>query len=124
MISVKSSGGFSKTRSFLKNARDFRISVLYKYAEEGVRALSIATPKNTGETSNSWYYRIVEDKNSTRIEWCNRHIEDGVPIAIILQYGHGTNGGGYVEGTDYINPAMRPIFEELANSAWKEVVGG
>lgn len=83
--------------------------------------MSLATPKDTGETASSWYYQIKEDKTSTTIEWLNRHVEDGVPIAVILQYGHGTNGGGYVEGIDYINPAMRPLFEEIANSVWKEV---
>lgn len=121
MISVSSRGGFSKTEAFLRRARDLRIQILRRYGEEGVRALSLATPKDTGETASSWYYRIKEDKTSTTIEWLNRHVEDGVPIAVILQYGHGTNGGGYVEGIDYINPAMRPLFEEIANSVWKEV---
>ena len=121
MISVSSRGGFSKTEAFLRRARDLRIQILRRYGEEGVRALSLATPKDTGETASSWYYQIKEDKTSTTIEWLNRHVEDGVPIAVILQYGHGTNGGGYVEGIDYINPAMRPLFEEIANSVWKEV---
>lgn len=121
MISVSSRGGFSKTEAFLRRARDLRIQILRRYGEEGVRALSLATPKDTGETASSWYYQIKEDKTSTTIEWLNRHVEDGVPIAVILQYGHGTNGGGYVEGIDYINPAMRPLFEEIANSIWKEV---
>lgn len=121
MISISSRGGFSKTEAFLRRARDLRIQILRRYGEEGVRALSLATPKDTGETASSWYYQIKEDKTSTTIEWLNRHVEDGVPIAVILQYGHGTNGGGYVEGIDYINPAMRPLFEEIANSVWKEV---
>ena len=121
MISVSSRGGFSKTEAFLRRARDLRIQILRRYGEEGVRALSLATPKDTGETASSWYYQIKEDKTSTTIEWLNHHVEDGVPIAVILQYGHGTNGGGYVEGIDYINPAMRPLFEEIANSVWKEV---
>lgn len=121
MISVSSRGGFSKTEVFLRRARDLRIQILHRYGEEGVRALSLATPKDTGETASSWYYQIKEDKTSTTIEWLNRHVEDGVPIAVILQYGHGTNGGGYVEGIDYINPAMRPLFEEIASSVWKEV---
>ena len=121
MISVSSRGGFSKTEAFLRRARDLRIQILRRYGEEGVRALSLATPKDTGETASSWYYQIKEDKTSTTIEWLNRHVEDSVPIAVILQYGHGTNGGGYVEGIDYINPAMRPLFEEIANSVWKEV---
>ena len=121
MISVSSRGGFSKTEAFLRRARDLKIQILRRYGEEGVRALSLATPKDTGETASSWYYQIKEDKTSTTIEWLNRHVEDGVPIAVILQYGHGTNGGGYVEGIDYINPAMRPLFEEIANSVWKEV---
>lgn len=121
MISVSSRGGFSKTEAFLRRARDLRIQILSRYGEEGVRALSLATPKDTGETASSWYYQIKEDNASTTIEWLNRHVEDGVPIAVILQYGHGTNGGGYVEGIDYINPAMRPLFEEIANSVWKEV---
>lgn len=123
MIHVTSKGGFSKTLSFLKRAKSTKMTLLNKYAQEGVDALSIATPKDTGETASSWYYRIVEDSNSTTIEWLNRNVSDGVPIAVILQYGHGTNGGGYVEGVDYINPAMRPLFEKIANNAWKEVVG-
>lgn len=124
LISVKSNGDFSKTKSFLKQARDLKLSALNRFGREGVDALMLATPKDTGETATSWYYRIIEKKDETVIEWCNRHVEDGVPIAIILQYGHATRGGGYVEGIDYINPAMRPLFERMANEAWKEVVGG
>jgi hypothetical protein len=87
----------------------------------GVAALSNATPVETGETANAWYYKIVRRKGYYSIRWYNSHIEDGMPIAVLLQYGHGTGTGGYVQGRDYINPAIRPIFDQMINDFWREV---
>lgn len=122
MISFRSKGNFYKTEKFLKKSlgQNYR-SVLEKYAKQGVAALASATPIESGETASSWDYDIIQNKDSISVVWKNYHIEKGVNIAIILQYGHGTRNGGYVEGRDYINPALRPIFDELANAAWKEV---
>lgn len=88
-----------------------------------MEALAAATPLDTGETASSWGYRIRRKKDSVTIEWTNSNVVDGVPIAVILQYGHGTRNGGYVQGRDYINPAIRSVFDQLANDAWKEVSG-
>lgn len=121
-VRVFSKGDFKKTEKFLNGARVFNIRPLLKrYGETGVRALAAATPKDTGELASSWGYEIQTDRTSARVIWTNSKIVDGVPIAIILQYGHGTRGGGYVQGRDYINPAMRNIFDQLADAAWKEV---
>lgn len=121
-VRVFSKGDFKKTEKFLEGARVFNIrSLLKRYGEAGVRALAAATPKDTGELASSWGYEIQTDRTSARVIWTNSKIVDGVPIAIILQYGHGTGGGGYVQGRDYINPAMRNIFDQLADAAWKEV---
>lgn len=122
MISFESKGNFNKTEQFLKNIVGKKYTnILRKYAEQGVHALASATPKDTGETAASWSYEIVQEGNSLCIYWTNSHLEKGVNIAVILQYGHGTRTGGYVQGRDYINPAMRPTFDNLANAAWKEV---
>jgi hypothetical protein len=94
---------------------------LDKYGREGVTALASATPVETGKTASSWYYKIARDKGSITISFHNSNIQNGVPIAIILQYGHGTRNGGWVEGRDYINPAIQPLFDKLANNAWREV---
>ena len=96
-------------------------SVLSKYAEAGVNALREATPIDSGATREGWGYNLVQNKNGFAIEWTNSNINQGVPIAIILQYGHGTGTGGYVEGRDYINPALQPFFDQLAETAWREV---
>ena len=122
MIRIKQSGDFSKTERFLKKAQkmDF-YKVLGKYARAGVNALASATPVDSGLTASSWDYEIVKEKNRISIYWTNLNINKGVPIAVILQYGHGTNGGGYVQGRDYINPAIQPIFDQIADAAWKEV---
>lgn len=115
-------GDFKKTERFLEGAKTFNIRPLLKrYGEAGVRALAAATPKDTGELASSWGYEIQTDRTGARVIWTNSKIVNGIPIAIILQYGHGTGGGGYVQGRDYINPAMRHIFDELADAAWKEV---
>ena len=124
MITFKHKGDLSKTRTFLFHAirSDFK-QILDKYGEAGVKALAEATPKDTGKTAESWYYKIENNQNSITISWFNSNRNKGVPIAIILQYGHGTGNGGYVKGIDYINPAMKPIFNDLAKNAWKEVTG-
>ena len=122
MIKFKQKGDFSKITKYFKRANEFTRDIDFdKYGREGVAALKAATPVNTGLTSNSWYYKIVKTKGTTTITFNNRNIQNGVPIAIILQYGHATRNGGWVEGRDYINPAIQPIFDELANKAWREV---
>lgn len=117
-------GNFNKLERFLTKA--LRIgpiwrAVLNKYGKKGVEALAEATPKDTGKTAESWSYDIVKTHTGYKIVWKNSNIENGVSIAILLQYGHGTRNGGYVEGTDYINPAVQSIFQQMANEAWKEV---
>ena len=122
MISFRQKGDFSKLNRFLERAKEAaRVSILDKYGREGVAALASATPKDTGETANSWYYEIKHENGSATISFCNSNINQGVPIAIILQYGHGTGTGGWVEGRDYINPAIQPVFDRIVNDAWKEV---
>lgn len=122
MITFKHKGDFSKADKFLKNAKNAaRIGDLDKYGQEGVNALSSATPVETGTTARSWRYEIVRKDGSVSINFLNTNIQNGVPIAIILQYGHATRNGGWVEGRDYINPAIRPIFDRIANNAWREV---
>lgn len=122
MISFRHKGDFSKFNRFLEKAkRTFRIGDLDRYGREGVAALASATPVDSGQTANSWYYEIKQSQGSVTITFNNSHINDGVPIAIILQYGHGTGTGGWVEGRDYINPAIQPIFDRIANDAWREV---
>lgn len=122
MISFKHTGDFSKTTKFLERAkRGDYLKVLDKYGKEGVKALSSATPVDSGTTANSWSYKIEKGNSSAKISFLNSNVNKGVPIAIILQYGHGTRNGGYVQGRDYINPAIQPIFDQIANEAWKEV---
>ena len=125
MITFRHKGDFSKTSRFLERAKEaVRLGDLDRYGREGVTALASATPVDTGLTANSWQYKIERSKGSVSISFHNTNIQNGVPIAIILQYGHGTRNGGWVEGRDYINPAIQPIFERLANEAWKEVTKG
>lgn len=122
MITFRHKGDFSKlTRYFERVKEAARIGILDKYGREGVAALASATPVDSGETANSWGYEISRSAGSATITFTNSHINKGVPIAIILQYGHGTGTGGYVQGRDYINPAMRPVFDKIANAAWEEV---
>lgn len=124
MISFRSKGDFRNVEKALKHSLGFRYrSVLEKYAREGVRALAAATPVDTGETASSWDYEIVEEAGRISVHWVNNNVQNGVNIALILQYGHGTGTGGYVQGIDYINPALKPIFDQMAESAWKEVSG-
>lgn len=122
-ITLTNKGDFSKTFKSLKNMKNFKMEkILDKYGKQGVSALQSATPVESGLTANSWSYGIETKGDHTKIYWSNSNVNKGVNIAIILQYGHGTRNGGYVVGRDYINPAMRPIFDSIANEAWKEVV--
>lgn len=123
MITFRQKGDFSKTLGFLDKAKGLvNLSILDKYGREGVAALASATPNESGETAGSWYYEIERKRGSASIIFCNSHIHDGVPIAIILQYGHATRNGGWVEGRDYINPAIQPIFDKILNELWREVI--
>ena len=122
MITFRQKGDFSKLTRFLERAKEcVKIGDLDKYGREGVAALSSATPIESGLTAKSWYYEIENKNGLATISFHNSNIQNGVPIAIILQYGHGTGTGGWVEGRDYINPAIQPIFDRMAEEAWKEV---
>lgn len=122
IIQFKQKGDFSKTESFLKKLRKLDLdSVLRKYGELGVQALASATPVETGKTAASWDYKINKGKGVVTITWTNSNVNNGVPIALLIQYGHGTGTGGYVQGRDYIKPAILPIFDQLADALWKEV---
>ena len=122
MISFRQKGDFSKLTRFLERAKEaVRLGDLDKYGREGVAALASATPIDSGETAKSWYYEITNKNGTATITFCNSNIQNGVPIAIILQYGHGTRNGGWVEGRDYINPAIQPIFDKIIEDAWREV---
>ena len=122
MISFRQKGDFSNLTNFLERAKNvIHIGDLDKYGKAGVAALSSATPVDTVLTASSWSYEIENKNGSVIIIFKNSNIQNGVPIAIILQYGHGTRNGGWVQGRDYINPAIQPIFDEIANNAWKEV---
>ncbi len=122
MIKFRQQGDFSKLTRFLERAKEaIHLGDLDKYGREGVAALASATPVDTGETAKAWSYEIINRNGSVRISFHNSNIQNGVPIAIILQYGHGTGTGGWVQGRDYINPAIQPIFDQIANNAWREV---
>ena len=122
MISFRQKGDFSKLTSFLERAKEtVYLGDLNKYGRQGVAALASATPIDSGETAESWYYEIENNKESATITFYNSNVQNGVPIAIILQYGHGTRNGAWVEGRDYINPAIQPIFDQIVDDAWREV---
>lgn len=122
MITFRQKGDFSKLTRFLEKAKEsVRLGDLDKYGREGVAALASATPVESGLTANSWYYEIERKKGSASITFYNSNVQNGILIAIILQYGHGTGTGGWVQGRDYINPAIQPIFDKIANDAWREV---
>lgn len=122
MISFRQKGDFSKLNGYLERVKEAaKLGILDKYGQQGVAALSSATPVDTGLTANSWSYKIERGNGSVSIVFNNSNIQNGVPIAIILQYGHGTGTGGWVEGRDYINPAIQPVFDQIAESAWEEV---
>ena len=122
MITLRTKGDFSKLTSHLEKLKKItKSSILDEYGRKGVEALAAATPVETGLTASSWYYEIEQGDGHATLSFFNSNINKGVPIAIILQYGHGTGTGGWVEGRDYINPALRPIFDDLANKLWREV---
>lgn len=122
MVGFRQKGDFSKLTRYLEKAKEAaRLGDLDRYGRAGVAALASATPVDSGETARSWYYRIEQRDGVASITFLNSNIQQGVPIAIILQYGHGTGTGGWVEGRDYISPAIQPIFDQIANDAWKEV---
>ena len=122
MITFKQKGDFKKLNSFLERSKNaLQLGELDKYAMRVVEALRNSTPIDSGETAKSWGYKIERSKDRVSVVFTNDNIQNGVPIAVILQYGHGTGWGGYVEGRDYINPAVRPIFDDMAEYAWKEV---
>lgn len=123
MIKFTSKGDFSRTLKFLEKMKKFKIeNILIKYGERGVAALASATPVDSGTTASSWSYKIVSNGESATINFTNSNVNKGVNIAIILFYGHGTGTGGFVEGRDYINPAIQPIFDQIVEEAWSEVV--
>lgn len=123
MIKLKHHGNFSKTKKFLTRVEKTEyLKILDKYGREGVSSLSLATPVDSGKTASSWSYKIRIFGSSFSIIFTNSNVVDGVPIAIILQYGHATRNGGYVQGRDYINPAIKPIFDKIAEEAWREVI--
>ena len=122
MIGFRQKGDFSKTTRYLRRVQKaLKNGTFDQYGREGVAALSAATPVDTGLTSRSWSYEIIQKINSIDIVFKNSNVQNGVPIAIILQYGHATRNGGWVEGRDYINPAIQPIFDKLVKKAWGEV---
>lgn len=122
MISFSHKGDFSKLTRYLERVKNAaRIGILDKYGKEGVAALASATPVDSGLTASSWSYKVENSSGSATISFYNSHVNQGVPIAIILQYGHGTGTGGWVQGRDYINPAVQPLFDRIAEEAWKEV---
>jgi hypothetical protein len=122
MISFTSSGSFDKTFRFLNAVKNLRIDqVMHKAGADGVHALQNATPKRTGRAAFSWSYEVSRKGGVYEIVWKNSDIEDGFPVAIMLQYGYGTGTGGFVAGRDYINPAIRPIFDQISDEVWKVV---
>lgn len=122
MITVRHKGDLSKTTNFLKRAKNTMKRIDFdKFGRQGVKALASATPVDTGLTASSWYYTVTRGDGKTTITFSNDNVQRGIPIAIILQYGHGTRNGGWVEGRDYINPAIQPVFDKLTNDAWEEV---
>lgn len=122
MITIRSKGDFSKATRYFKRVKEaVKVDILDKYGKAGVAALSSATPVDSGATAASWYYEIKRQNGLARIDFLNSNIENGFHVAIMLQYGHGTGTGGWVEGRDYINPSIQPIFDEIVNAAWKEV---
>lgn len=122
VLSIRQSGDFKKSLTFFTRLKKRSIRpILEKYGRLGVEALAAATPKDTGKTAASWEYEIKMEQSGATLCWKNTNVVDGVPIAVILQYGHGTRNGGYVQGLDYINPAMKPIFDKIAEELWQEV---
>lgn len=122
MIEVKASGDFRNTEAFLASMKQGEVfSVLERYGQAGVDALSQATPVNTGLTATSWTYEVVRKNGKYQIVWHNTNVESGIPVAVLIQYGHATGTGGWVEGEDYINPAIQPLFDKIADDVWERV---
>lgn len=122
MLVIKSKGSFKNTFTLFKKWQSRNIyNCLYKYGKQGVAALAAATPVDTGKTASSWSYKVVDTEKNISLVFYNSNVVDGVPVAIVIEYGHVTPTGGYVEGVDYINPALQPIFNKILNSVWKEV---
>lgn len=122
IISYSTHGDLKKTDTFLRKLLHKDLTtILHRYGKRGVEALSAATPVDTGKTASSWDYTVTETKDSATITWTNSNVNQGVPIALLIQYGHGTPTGGYVKGRDYIKPAIQPVLDELADALWKEV---
>lgn len=119
---IKQRGNFNEAHNFLKRMSDFDyFAILDKYAMAGVEDLSRATPVDTGETASSWNYQIAINSDCSYIYFTNSHLSGSAPVAILIQYGHGTRSGGFVDGRDYINPVLWPIFDKIASDIWKEV---
>lgn len=122
MFSFSSQGDFGKTLKFLAQVQKMDLGALCEaQAQKGVAALIASTPRDTGIAANSWGYKIIRSKGSVMIGWTNSDVENGFPVALMIQYGHGTGTGGYIQGRDYINPAMRPVFDQIAETVWKAV---
>lgn len=122
MVKLTTRGDFKGITKFLNHLNPHYIyNRLDKYGQMGVEALQQATPKRTGRTASSWYYEIVANDGTVSITWNNNNVNQGVPIALMIQYGHGMPHGGYVKGIDYINPALKPIFDNIRNDVWKEL---
>ena len=125
MIQVSTRGDWSRTSSFLERCLNvLKMGELDKYGRLGVSVLENATPKDTGNTASSWYYQINRTSKGVAIEWNNSNLKEGIPVVILIQYGHGLHQGGYVEGIDFINPALRPVFDQIAEDAWRELENG
>lgn len=123
MITIKHSGNFNLTERFLNKSLKFDPrKILEKYANQGVAALAAATPKDSGVTASSWGYKITSTKNRSRIDWTNSSNDGGIPVVILIQYGHGTGSGSFVQGRDFINPAIQPILDKIAKELWEEVI--
>lgn len=121
MIKVKQRGNFNRFSKLMDRYVQGILPDLEIYGQQGVDALQSATPKDTGLTAASWYYRIERTEEGVRIGWYNTNIQNGYIIALLIQYGHGLRGGGYIAGRDYINPALKPIFDEIERKAISEV---
>lgn len=122
MVKLNCSGNFRKTNSFFEKMLEIgKLGILDQYGRKGVLALKNNTPKDSGLVAQSWDYKITRENGSATITWTNSDVEGGCNIAILIQYGHGTKNGGFVQGRDFINPAIRPIFDDMANAVWEEV---
>ena len=125
MVRFSTRGDWSKTTSFLERCLNIvKLGEFDRYGRLGVQLLQNATPKDSGNTANSWYYQIVRTDTGSRIEWLNSNLSEGIPVVILLQYGHGLHQGGYVQGIDFINPALKPVFDEMAEHMWEELTNG